>query len=86
MKYVIVEQFGFEVAILGNEIINHNQLVPDGFGVISAGFCNISAFEDSGRLEVGVSVRGKSFSLNKQSRKEDADLIKRTIDFRGLIW
>lgn len=68
-KYVIVEVMGCEIAIVFNEILGHNEIYC--LKVISAGFCSIRNNK--------VTVWGKSDSLGKESREEDAEIISRSL-------
>jgi hypothetical protein len=75
MKYVIVQYESVtDVAVLGNECISHNDLVPRGATATSAGFCDIAH---------PISVWGQSTSLGVGCKPEDAELIQRSIDFRS---
>lgn len=72
MKYVIVEDWECELAILFNEIIKHDS-VANGRKIISAGFCSI--------VNDSVAVWGESTSLKLKFRPEDAEIIQKAITF-----
>jgi len=77
-KYIIVEERGHEVAVLFNCLIEHQSLSLAFCNIVSAGFFEVGAEpnkEDS--RDIGVSVWGKSVSLNIEARKgTDEKLIK----------
>lgn len=69
-KYVIIETFACELAIVFDEIISHHE-VGRNFKIVSAGFCSIRNNK--------VTVWGKSDSLGKESREEDAEIISKSL-------
>ena len=77
MKYIIVDGgfSGSEIPILFPFIIKHFDVSKGYVGeVVSAGFVCIDFADEK------VNVWGKSTSLDKESRKEDAEIIKRELN------
>lgn len=80
LKYILVvgknipAQFvsAMTLAIVFNGMINHADVVPEGFNVVGAGFCVIVKGE--------VTVHGASSSLKISSKPQDALVISRTIN------
>jgi len=70
MKYIIVEKMGIQVPILFSDIVSHNSVAVSLPSVISAGFFCVDFVTEK------VTVWGKSTSLDKESRKQDAEIIK----------
>lgn len=69
MKYVIVERYGIECAVIFPEVVQHAEVVkPQSPGLVSAGFFWVSDNE--------VRVGGRSESLNMESRPKDAQAIR----------
>ena len=58
-------------AIVFNGLLGHIEMQPKEWIVISAGFCDLSIGQ--------VKVYGRSDSLNLDSRKEDEDIIWKTL-------
>lgn len=78
-KYIVIEYMGIETPILFPNFVEHSEMGITS-KVISAGFFEVGASptkEDS--MDIDVSVFGKSTTLDKKSRKEDAALIKRLL-------
>ena len=81
-KYIIVEVIGIEAAICFDSLVVHSNLLPS-FNkdmIVSAGFFSImgkKSKEDP--YDIKVEVWGQSISLGKDSREEDAILIKRVL-------
>lgn len=78
MKYVIVQKAGSEVAVLGCDFMEHNDLKGNSTA-IAAGQCRIKVINN----RVRISVWGKSTTLGLDSRDEDAQVILDTINFSG---
>ncbi len=76
MKYIIVNVMDCELAVLFDEILQHVQVAQgfetQGIKVISAGQC----------APVTGHVWGKSVSLKLNSRPEDSELIKKSVERR----
>jgi hypothetical protein len=68
MKYIIVSD---------NGLLSHKNVAGKGT-VISAGFCSISY--DYSSKELRVSAYGESVTLNISSRKEDSEIIFRSLE------
>lgn len=89
MKYIIIEDDGIEVPIIFSELLKHID-VKGQRKVISAGFCQIDVKtilgEDPNGSEdksvLSVNCGGKSVGLGVKSRAEDAELIKKHLNFR----
>ena len=88
-KYIIVESRRIEVAILFDSLISHSdfaEMFPLDL-IVSAGFFEVGAAKETKKTheivedsnDVSVSCWGKSVSLKKDSRPEDAALIKRVV-------
>jgi hypothetical protein len=70
MKYaIVVDNNGQESPLLFPECINHNTVCNRNGPVISGGFCDLTT--------KGWIVYGKSITLHKDSRPEDAEILNR---------
>lgn len=85
LKYIVVERYGVECAIVFNSILGHNEICS-GRNVIAAGNCVIVSPHDakgwgtvtcSDAMEVYAG--GESTTLKIHSRPEDAALILATL-------
>jgi hypothetical protein len=76
MKYVIIDDI---FAIVFNEAIPHDRIGLNR-NVTSAGFCQIQSDNDD--VEIKVYVYGKSIGLGIESKEDDAEIIKQSIEFR----
>lgn len=78
MKYIIFKFIGAELPVIfPGDVFNHDNIkvLSAKFGdgkPVSAGKCDIVSKDE-------VRVYGDSFSLGLKSRKQDADLIKRSM-------
>ena len=72
MKYVINDYSGIETPIIFPDWVSHDTY--GNFNTISAGFVRFNSPTD-------IVTFGKSTSLGKQSRNEDANIIKRALAF-----
>jgi hypothetical protein len=77
MKYVVIDGFLGEIALIFPNHQNHGTFVTAANKVVAAGFCKI--YCDGG--EAKVSCFGESVSLGIKSRGEqDAKMIQREFD------
>ena len=81
-KYIIVEHSGCQLPILFSSILEHSSFL-DSFhkkSIISAGFFGVGSEPcDKDDKDIGVSVWGRSITLKLESRKEEAELIKKIL-------
>ena len=79
-KYIIIEAYGhLEAAICFDIVLGHDEIAR-GLKVISAGqFVVRAKSTQDDKQDIEVSVFGESTTLKKESRKEDAALIKRVL-------
>lgn len=76
-KYVVIQQSGFQSAILFDETFSHSDfknVFQDA--IVSAGFFDTVIEKD----KIKVSTFGKSVALKLESRKEDAKLIEKLLN------
>ncbi len=82
-KYIIVEIAMREMAIMFDEMISHDDLCRSFHrkSIVSAGFFAVGAeSRDGDDKDIGVSVYGKSVTLNIGCRKDkDEELIKKVL-------
>ena len=81
MKYIIAEINSCEVAILFPESIDHESLI--GLNPVYAGFCYIETNVGENADDYDIEIHGKIEGLNLESRKEDAEIIRQSIEFRA---
>jgi len=73
MKYIVVNDKGFEAAIIFDITMDHSEIAK-GHHVISAGMMNV--YDKDGKITVGC--YGKSVTLNLKAREdEDSALVQR---------
>jgi len=77
MKYVIIEKGTDEIPIIFPNFIQHDFFSDRK--IISAGYVDIYP-DDNGFLI--YHAYGKSISLGLQARKEDSELIERSMNFK----
>ena len=84
-KYIIVDAGSFEQAILFENTLQHVDFIDAMFkkdSIVSAGFFEVGAnhHNKDDENDIGVSVFGKSVTLNIEARKgKDERLIKRIL-------
>jgi len=82
-KYIIKEVRGIEVAIMFSPLISHCDIGTKGDSrgkTISAGFFGIGSLQIEENYDaIGVSVWGKSVTLEMESRPEDEALINKVL-------
>lgn len=86
LKYIVVIPPGFNEqgarAIIFNGLVVHSQMVPQQqkMKVVGAGFMRLGI--KKGTSELQVQCFGESTSLNISSRKQDAEIVRRTLTRR----
>ena len=76
-KYIIFEmRGGLEVPMVFSPLIQHREITVVGGKPISAGFCSLDEHEP-----YYDSVYGESISLKLKSRKEDADILNKYLEY-----
>jgi len=71
-KYIVINN-GFELAIVFDPLLNHND-VGSSLNVVSAGFCHLPD-----KLNADVAAYGESFTLKIKSRPQDAEIIEKML-------
>lgn len=84
-KYIIIEHMGHEVAICFSDLIDHSAIGQD-MKVISAGQFEVGSETSFTKgTDITVSTFDKSTTLDKVSRKEDADIIKEMLHYEDIF-
>jgi hypothetical protein len=79
-KYIIIEQNGLDLAIMFDMILSHSDIAQGFNKVLSAGFFQVGGESSiADKQDIDVSVFGKSTTLNIESRKEDARILKKVL-------
>jgi putative ubiquitin-RnfH superfamily antitoxin RatB of RatAB toxin-antitoxin module len=76
MKYIIVNDCGFEAAIIFDITMNHSD-ISVGHKVVSAGMLNVYLDYKTKQMKVGC--YGQSTTLKMKSRNEDSALIQKRL-------